>query len=87
MKTTNEIMSDVLDAELYEQDDLRACTLYSVKALDIQKIAKAYAVELIDHILTRPDMIYVEEAEGQSFTYGDAVYSYEAFDKLKKELL
>ncbi len=84
MKTTNEIMSDVLDAELYEQDDLRACTLYSVKALDIQKIAKAYAIEVIDYILTQGDgdLIYIGGIGGD-----EALYSYEKFEELKKFLI
>lgn len=47
---------------------------------------KEYAKEVIDDILTKPEMIYVEIAEGQSFAYGDAVYSYDAFQKYKEEL-
>lgn len=41
--TTNEIMSDILDAELYKQDDVVACTLYDVRAIDIQKCMQEWA--------------------------------------------
>lgn len=51
MKTTNEIMSEVFDAELYEDDDVRACTLYKVKVSDIQKGMVEYAKEVLQDFI------------------------------------
>lgn len=47
MKNVNEIMSEILDTELYEEDDVRACTLYKVPASMIQKCMKEYAKEVL----------------------------------------
>lgn len=61
MKKLNEIMSDILDTELYEQDDVRACTLYKVPAIKIQQIAVEYAKEVISECIAVPSKIYQEQ--------------------------
>ena len=41
---------------------------------------REYAKGVIDHILSRPDMIYVDDEDGT------AEYSYDTFEKFKQEL-
>ncbi len=50
MSKINEIMSEVLDTELYDDDDIRACTLYNVKAEQVVECMRKYAEVLLKEI-------------------------------------
>lgn len=42
-----DIMNDVMGTELYDEDDVRACTLYSVKDSQVVECMRLYTLEVL----------------------------------------
>lgn len=51
MKTIMDIMNDVMGTELYDEDDVRACTLYNVKAIQVVECMRLYAQEAVQEFV------------------------------------
>lgn len=75
MKTINEIIKDHVmpwcETDCIEKE-------WAIAAM------REYGKELIDHILQHPEWIYTNHS---GWEISEVMYSYESFDKLKKNLL
>ena len=49
--TANEIMSEILDSELYDEDDVRACTFHNVKATTVRECMYEWGNDVVDRAI------------------------------------
>ncbi len=74
MKTTDEIINKI---------DWISDHLHTDDINEIKQYMGEYAREVIDYILSHPELIHVSEEDDMPT---EALYNYEAFDELKKSL-
>lgn len=76
MRTTIDILNEVLGDELEDQNDINANVQYLTTLGDIQKCMRTYALQIIDEIVV----------DGNGYHWGDVEWDYEEINKLEDEI-